>query len=280
MQDTIDQIVELGREHRAAIRDQTTLINMLKARVREYIGFGALKSNKGEKIDKGKASAAYKRLLADQEDPMFLLRVKHLIDPYEYIKASQDSLAKQMGKLVETLPIASWVEAQHGVGFPMIGKIIAAAGGDLSMYSTPAKLWKRFGEHVVDGQAPKPKRGQKLGFNPAYRAISFQLGDSLIKAGGTVEKGNLSPWKQVYEARKRFEIERAVATGKKVVPAAKIPDADLKLPFNKRKHMSEGHIHNRAVRYMRKKFLEALWQEWTKNYRDMELPAFITREAA
>lgn len=270
MQDTIDQIVELGREHKVAIREQTTLINMLKSRVREYVGFENLKADKGESIDKRKASAEYKRLLVDKEDPLFLLRVKRIMTPYEEAKADQADLAKRMGKLVETLPIADWVEAQRGVGFPMIGKIIASAGDDLSAYPTPAKLWKRFGEHVVDGMAPKPTKGKKLGFNPYYRSVSYQLGDGLIKAGGTVEKDNLSPWKQVYEARKRYEIEKAKERGLTVVPAAKITKANAPL------HMSEGHVHNRAARYMRKKFLEALWQEWTGSHRDMELPSFIT----
>ncbi len=269
MQHTIDQIVELGREHRTAIREQTTLGNMLKARVREYVGFEALKSDKGEKLDMRKAGAAYKRLLNEKQDPLFLNRVRRILTPFEEAKVEQDRLARDMGKLAKTLPVWAWVERQRGCGAPMLAKIIAEAGRDLSKYRTPATLWKRFGEHVVNGKAPKPKKGEKLGFSPYRRSVSFQLGDSMIKAGGTVEKGNLSPWKAVYEHRKQYEITRAEANGLTVVPAAKITKK------NTSQHMSEGHVHNRAMRYMRKKFLEALWQEWTGNYRDMELPDFI-----
>ncbi len=269
MQHTIDQIVELGREHRTAIREQTTLNNMLKARVREYIGFDALKADKGEKLDLRKAGAAYKRLIDEEQDPLFLNRVRRIMAPFKEAKKDQAVLARQMGKLAMTLPIWAWVEDQRGCGAPMLGKLIAEAGRDLSDYDTPAKLWKRFGEHVVDGKAPKAKRGEKLGFSPYRRSVSFQLGDGMIKAGGTVEKGSLSPWKALYEHRKRYEIARAEANGLTVVPAAKITKK------NADKHTSEGHVHNRAMRYMRKKFLEALWQEWTGSHRDMELPDFI-----
>ena len=269
MQHTIDQIVELGREHRTAIREQTTLNNMLKARVREYIGFEALKADDGEKLDLRKAGAAYKRLLVEKQDPLFLNRVRRILTPFEEAKAEQAKLARDMGKLAMTLPIWPWVEQQRGCGAPMLGKLVAEAGYDLNRYETPAKLWKRFGEHVVDGKAPKAKRGEKLGFSPYRRSVSYQLGDGMIKAGGTVEKDNLSPWKTVYEHRKQYEITRAEANGLTVVPAAKITKK------NADKHMSEGHVHNRAMRYMRKKFLEALWQEWTGNHRDMELPDFI-----
>ena len=272
MQNTIDQIVELGREHRTAIREQTTFSNMLKARVREYVGFEELKSDKGEKLDLRKASAAYKRLLTDKQDPLFLNRVRRILGPFEEAKIEQADLAKQMGKLAMTLPVGPWAEGQRGFGAAMLGKIIAEAGRDLNDYETPAKLWKRFGEHVVDGKSPKPKRGEKLGFSPYRRSVSWQLGDGLIKAGGTVEKDNLSPWKTVYESRKRYEIERAEAKGLTVVPSAKITKK------NADKHMSEGHVHNRAAKYMRKKFLEALWQEWTGNHRDMELPAYINKQ--
>lgn len=272
-QHTIDQLIELGREHRTAIREQTTLINMLKGRVREYLGPN-LRSDDGEKLDLRKAQAAYKRLLVEKQDPLFLTRVQRILTPFEEAKKEQDRLAKEMGRLAKTLPVWPWVEQQRGCGAPMLGKIIAEAGRDLGDYETPAKLWKRFGEHVVNGQAPKPKRGEKLGFSPYRRSVSFQLGDGMIKAGGTTEKDNLSPWKALYEHRKQYEVNRAEFEGKTVVPAAKISKK------NADRFMSEGHVHNRAMKYMRKKFLEALWQEWTGNHRDMELPEFITKDNA
>ncbi len=266
----IDQLIELGREHKTAVREQTTLTNMLKARVREYVGYDALKSGTGESISKMKAAAAYKRLLTDKEDPLFLNRVSRIMAPRDKCKTDQNNLAKAMGKLAMQLPVWEWAEQQKGFGAPMLGKFIAEAGRDLGMYGTPAKLFKRFGEHVVDGKAPKAQKGVPLGFSKYRRSVSFQLGDALLKAGGSTEKGTATPWRKLYEHRKQFEIDRAVANGLKVVPAAKINDK------NREGCMSEGHVHNRAMRYMRKKFIESLWQEWTGSYRDMNLPDFIT----
>ncbi len=283
----ITLIVQLGGDHKTAIREQTALGNMLRSRVREYVGFAELSTGDGQRLDKRKAAAAYKSLLDDQVDPFFIKRVIRLFKPWRDTEDEQDSLAENMSVLVsgrrankkkglekiDPLPIWDWLshEQQRGCGARMLAKIIAEAGRDLSEYHTPAKLWKRFGEHVVDGEAPKARKGQKLGFSKYRRSVSYQLGDCLIRGSGF--------WKGVYDDRKKFETERAVASGKEVRASAKIPAADNAKPFHKREFMSDGHIHNRAARYMRKKFLEALWQEWTGNHRDMDLPDFITKSS-
>lgn len=289
-QKAIDMIVELGRDHRRAIINQTMFTNALKGCVRTYLGDEELYSGDGESLDKRKLTAAYKRLLVDKADPLFLNRESELITGRDSLKARQEILAKKMGYwltggihgiredgvMVKVdygpgLPIwHNWAEQQRGCGAPMLAKIIAEVGRDLNEFETPAKLWKWFGEHVVNGEAARARKGEKLGFSKTRRSISWQLGDGLIKAGGTVDKGNLSPWKTVYEHRKKYEIARAEANGLTVVPSAKITKK------NEHLHMSEGHVHNRAAKFMRKKFLEAFWQEWTGSHRDMELPGFIT----
>jgi len=277
-QQIVDIIIELGVEHKAAVREKTALQNMLKARARTYVGFEALKSNKGEKIDKAKASAVYKRLIDEGKDPLFLNRVRRIYEPFKQAAADQKQLADAMGNELRKLPISKWVEHedQKGFGHNGVAKLVAEAGRDLNDYHSPAKFWKRYGEHVVDGKAPKLKKGKQLGFSPYRRSVSYQIGDSALKAGGTKEKDNLSFWKKVYEARKEYEIKRAEAAGLTIVPEAKMPPKDSE---KRKKYMSEGHIHNRAAKYMRKKFLEALWQEWTGNKRDMELPEFLSKAA-
>jgi hypothetical protein len=50
----------------------------------------------------------------------------------------------------------------------------------------------------------------------------------------------------------------AVSSGLIVLPSAKIPAA------LKEYHISQGHIHKRAQRYMEKKLLRDLWREWRK----------------
>jgi len=272
---TIETLVELGQEHRTAIREKVALQNMLKARVREYVGYDALKSGTGESLSRAKMDAVYKKYIDDEVDPVFTNRVRRIIEPYREAKRDQEDLAKRMGHLVsgnrragiEPMPIYEWLtdERQRGCGAPMLAKILAEAGRDLCEYSTPAKLWKRFGEHVVDGRAPKRRKGQTLNFSPYRRSVSYFLGASLVKSGGY--------WKEVYDARKRYEVERAEAGGLIVVPTAKINAK------NKDRCMSEGQVHMRAMRYTRKKFLESLWQAWTGISREMNIPEFIRKAA-
>jgi hypothetical protein len=76
----------------------------------------------------------------------------------------------------------------------------------------------------------------------------YVIGDSLLK--------KQSPYKELYDARKVFEIAKAEAAGKQVVPAAKIPAAKSE------QFMSQGHVHRRSQRYTEKRLLRDLWIAW------------------
>jgi hypothetical protein len=147
---------------------------------------------------------------------------------------------KNMEKLAKDFEIYEWVKMQRGAGLFNLARIIANANTDLNDYPGPANLWARFGLGVTDGKADKPKKGEQLTYSPARRAIIHNLGECLVKGNGY--------WKKVYDQRKEFEVQRQ-------------PD------------MTKIHAHRRAMRYMEKKFLEAMWQEWTGNERDMNLAA-------
>lgn len=138
-----------------------------------------------------------------------------------------------MAERVKDLPVfASFVQPICGFGAIGLGQIVGEAG-DLSLYANPAKLWKRMGLGLVNGERQrKCKDAEKAlahGYNPRRRSIMHVIGDSLIKKQNS--------YRELYLARKLVEEQ-------------KVPDG------------SKGLWHNRSLRYMEKRLLLGLWKAW------------------
>jgi len=159
---------------------------------------------------------------------------------------------KSLKKLAETLRVWRIFGKQiHGFGSLSLAAIIGEAG-DLSIYSNPAKLWKRMGLALIGNERQRKcvdkEKAEQHGYSPRRRSVMFVIGDNIVKGK--------SAYRTVYDERKLREIEKAKEEGLTVAPAAKIP---------KGKHAayrSEGHIHLRAKRYMEKRLLRDLWRAW------------------
>ena len=70
----------------------------------------------------------------------------------------------------------------------------------------------------------------------------------MFRAGG--------PYADLCRERKEYERTTAAAQGLTVCPAAKIPKKGAEL------FRSDGHVHNRAKRYMEKRLMRDLWRAW------------------
>lgn len=266
---TVALLAELGRDHRACIREQVAFTNMLKARARDYVGREALlaESDGSEKLSRVKCEAAYKRLLVKQEDPVFLVRVARLLEPRNAAAADQDRLAREMGRAAKKLPVWAFAESVRGLGAPMLGKLVAEAPGwetrGFLDFAGPMKLWKWFGLHVVDGAAPRRTVGQVLGYSPYRRSVAWQMGDSLLRANLRKNKETgvtsaIGPWGELYLKQKDRERQKAGLKGLEILPAAKIK----KLHLNDDAAISEGRIHLQAKRWVEKRLLRELWRAW------------------
>lgn len=189
-----------------------------------------------------------------------------LVRANETARAPWDKLRnaheREMEKLTLELPIADFPDSVRGFGRKGFAMIIAEAG-DLAMYATHSKLWKRMGMAVFDGMAqgkvPKDVTGKaraaawvERGYSPARRSHLWNIGDALIKGNGD------GRYRTIYLTRKELERAKAEALGLQVVPAAKIPKKRAS------EFMSEGHVHRRAQRYMEKTLLRDLWKAWRR----------------
>jgi hypothetical protein len=174
------------------------------------------------------------------------------LDSLKLLRTARKQEERKLKQHTEQLPVwGSFGDPIHNFGLVSLGQIIGEAG-DLSKYSNPAKLWKRMGLGLVNGERQRKCLNKDAalehGYSPRRRSVMFIIGDNLVKGK--------SAYRAVYDERKLFEVQKAEAEGLKVVPAAKIPKG------KHAEYRSAGHIHLRAKRYMEKRLLRDLWRAW------------------
>ena len=224
-----DTLQVLGRRRRAWVKATTRLTNQAKAILRNG--------------DDSKKELPLKRLLegASVQD---VLLVQPLVDALDLIKVHRVQCEGEIEKTALLLPIAPWVDQVRGFGIKSLGILVGQAvssQGCVFDADRPAKVWKRFGLAVFNGQRQRkvtgdPEEAIRQGYNPTRRSEVFVIGECLMKQN--------PEYKAVYDARK-------------VASAIKHPD------------WTKGHCHMDAKRYMEKRFLRDLWREWHRVQPDL-----------
>lgn len=181
-----------------------------------------------------------------------IARVFPFIQARELIRIQRKAREKEMVKAARTLAAFPFVAAARGFGELGFAQIIGECG-DLSLYSNPAKVWKRMGLAVVNGKSQRKMSGMdgiEQGYSPVRRSIMWNIGDCIVKSG----KGG--EYRAFYDSEKIKEQEKARAAGLTVAPSAKIPKKRAA------EFISELHIHRRAQRKVEKRLLRDLWRFW------------------
>lgn len=150
------------------------------------------------------------------------------------ISSNKKQLEAEIVKRVKAMPIwKTFGEPIRGFGAIGLGQIIGVAG-DLSNYSTPAKLWKRFGLAVINGGRQRKCTDADLallhGYSPRRRSVMWTIGHMMMM--------------------KKPEQYRPIYDAYKISQKEKHPE------------MSDGQIDNRAHRYVQKRLLLNLWKAW------------------
>jgi hypothetical protein len=240
----IPAIRELHAQRRALMKTGMSLLNQCRALARVALGFDP----NAEEKQRAAISAASVRIVdcinkgtpPESPDEIRVAGVIHkTVRHWLMLKDQNDDLLSdiesQLVKLAKQLPVAEWVIGTHGVGIASLAAIVGEAG-DLSNYSNPGKLWKRFGLHVAKGKAPSTWRKQggltaeewvREGYKLERRAIAYCIGESFVKVAG--------PYRDLYLQRKEYET----------------PRVETKM-----------HAHLRAMRYVTKRFFRELWKAW------------------
>lgn len=160
---------------------------------------------------------------------------------------------KRIATLIKDHPAFYWFSKIKGIGKENIGKVVGLI--DIEKADTISALWKFAGYAVENGKAPKRQKGAgKLSYNSRLRSMCWRLGNSLMKGNGK--------FYDYYLNEKNKYIERCQREGKKIVPAAQLPKGENGKRHEPEGMISEGHIHNQALRKMIKLFLACLWLTW------------------
>jgi len=204
---------------------------------------------------------------------------KHAGD-FEKIKAemkkTKGQYEKKMSELIRQLFIWPWASQIRGVAELSLACIVAETvllekkNGDLEVknlgdFGNPAKLWKRFGIGIVNGEIQREVRDTQkaidFGYCPRRRAVIWRVGDCLAKL-------NDGKYRAAFESRKVYEYAQAEKRGEEVLSAGEVmkiqkKEVKLKVPKAERKKLiSRLHINRRCMRYISKLFLKDLWIAW------------------
>lgn len=136
------------------------------------------------------------------------------------------------------------------------GKVVWKVGiwvEGIERLPTISALSKYSGFDVKNGKAPARAKGSKTTYNSRLRSMCWRMASSLLRAKGK--------YYEYYLAQKERYTQRYLAEGKQIVPATSLPKVE-----GKRREtdafISEGHVHNQALRKMIKLFLSGLWLTW------------------
>ena len=169
------------------------------------------------------------------------------------VKDLEDFVDGRVADLIKAHPAYPWFSRVKGVGKENIAKVVGLI--DIGRSVHISSLWKFAGFSVEDGIAPKRQRGGgKLEYNSQLRSMCWRVGSSLLRAKGKFYDYYLKEKDKYYQ---KYENQ-----GIKIVPATSLPkDKDGKR-YEPEGMISEGHVHNQAMRKMVKLFLASLWVVW------------------
>ena len=131
-------------------------------------------------------------------------RIEELISA---VKIQERDAIRHLEAAMRRHEIGGFVQATPGLGLKTVARYLGAVG-PLHARETVNQIYAYTGLHVVDGRAPRPTRGRRLGFSAEARKRAFCMAEPCIKAIGfsrTSKNGKVShiarsPYRDVYEA--------------------------------------------------------------------------------
>lgn len=213
------------------------------------------------------ATLAIEKLRVASEVRQSHLKLQGKVDPetdelHNRLVSLEEYVDGRIALLIKAHPAYPWFSQVKGIGLENVAKIIGLVrieseykedGSEMPFANTISALWSFAGYSVENGKAPKRKAGDTLSYNSQLRSMCWRVGGSLMKSKGKFYDYYLSQ-KERYALR--FQNESI-----KVVPASQLPKIDGKKQEGTG-YISEGHLHNMALRKMIKLFLACLWLKW------------------
>lgn len=137
-----------------------------------------------------------------------------------------------------------FLEKIGGIGTVLSANLIREFGY-CEKYETVSKLWANAGQGVVGGIAVRKQKGQELHYSPRLKVLVWKVSDCLLKS-------NHGLYRQIYDTKKQFHEA-------KIYPKEELEQKYGKPYTAKDTKLRPLHLHNRALRDMRKMFLSHYW---------------------
>jgi hypothetical protein len=256
----IEEIVALQRRRRFCIVSQSRADRSTEAFIASMLGYRADLAE-GDRAKLFKQASAIRKMVekgggGDQlapDDPVravlsaaapIIIASKAGRDGFDTLRKAAE---KRMAKLARLLPVYPWAASITGFGELGLAVVVAECPGDnlagLADFGSPAKVWKRCGLAVIDGERQRKKsdveQAARHGYSPRRRATVYgDIGAPLFFAKGRNYLG------QMYKARRAHT-------------ASVHPD------------WTKAHSDNDARRYITKRLLRDLWRAWREAARDL-----------
>lgn len=236
---TIAELREQHRQRQDLHRAEKSLTLQIKAKCRRLIGG-----------DKAEAEIVYRAMLGKGDHALAVYAIAAnapFLQARSLINSSRVQVEKRLTVLAKQLPagVVKWAEDIRGLGMGSLAAVIGECG-DIGTYSNPAKLWKRMGLAVMpDGGRQRRVEGAAAlehGYSPSRRSIAWNISATVMKiqSGNETKGTEAGPYRVLYDQRKAYERPRVD---------------------------SDGHAHNRALRYVAKRILRNLWRAWRADAR-------------
>ena len=235
----IQRIVEEHRRRMDMLRGRQRIELQAQAICRRYVDG-----------DKAEAAKLWAKVRKDEGHELRVWLQPYIVamEPFD---AAKHEIEKTLAKLVKELPVYAWAKTVSGFGEVSLAGVIGECGIGPGEYRSVSALWKRMGLAVIGGGRQRKIAGSEAiehGYNAERRSLMWNIGGCLMKAQLRSEKDEngkkiegseyaLGELGQVYLDRKAYLRER---------------DPER----------SAAHIHNDAKRYMEKRLLRQLWQQW------------------
>ena len=225
----VAQIVETWRARQDMVRAQQKLTLQIKSICRRFTA--------GDKVEAEKLYKSMQNGMPHERAEAAHMACIGLLMARVPLEEQRKGYEKTLAKLGKGLPIAHVCDDIKGVNSMTLASIVGECG-DLSAYPSVAGVWKRAGLAVIEGERQRKKAGDAAllhGYAPSRHAVFWNIGAALIKAQGKDDAAG--PYRKVYDERKEYERPRVE---------------------------SDGHAHNRAMRYMVKRLMKHLTLEWRR----------------
>jgi len=160
------------------------------------------------------------------------------------ISKIEHDIEKEMLAELQNHKIWEWLSPIKGMGAATASGLIAYIG-DIERFEMPSHLISYAGLDVINGLAPKKRKGKELNHHPKLKSLLLGI------IGDNFRKQRTEIYRNIYDIEKKKELDK------------RFPPGFLKEKYNGYKEkdikLSKGHADNRAIRKMMKIFLQHYW---------------------